>query len=146
MSRIHIHKQVSALILLTAFSASCSDSKTALENYQTPVVTESAETNIATPEPDRKKSEAGTVKASPTTTSQKGKPLDLSVDSNLQGSQRTSETHTKLAEDNLLPDLFAAERAEESVSVKGQLLMNDGAADLSNSIDGAGISIQIDTE
>lgn len=50
------------------------------------------------------------------------------------------------ADDNLLPDLFAREDRDKAASVKMDVLIDDDQPDMTNAIDGAGLSIEYKTD
>ena len=50
------------------------------------------------------------------------------------------------ASQTLLPDLFGKTKADKDVSVKGKLLLNDDEKEITDKIDGAGVSIQYYTD
>jgi hypothetical protein len=49
-------------------------------------------------------------------------------------------------DDGLLPDLFAEQQREKPVSVKGRMLVDDGTGELPDAVDGAKMSIEIQTD
>jgi len=49
-------------------------------------------------------------------------------------------------DNGLLPDLFAEQQREQPVSVKGKMLVDDGTGELSDVVDGAKMSIEIQTD
>ena len=49
-------------------------------------------------------------------------------------------------DDGLLPDLFDEQPREKPVSVKGKMLVDDGTGGLSDAVDGAKMSIEIQTD
>ena len=54
--------------------------------------------------------------------------------------QKVPTSHT------LLPDLFDKARDDKDVTVKGKLLLNDDEEEITNKVDGAGVSIQYHTD
>ena len=50
------------------------------------------------------------------------------------------------ASQTLLPDLFGKTKEDKDVSVKGKLLLNDDEKEITDKIDGAGVSIQYYTD
>jgi hypothetical protein len=55
-------------------------------------------------------------------------------------------TGTATGESVLLPDLFAEQQRDKPVSVKGKMRFGDDAQDLSDTLDGAEMSIEIQTD
>jgi len=55
-------------------------------------------------------------------------------------------TGTATGQNVLLPDLFAEQQGDKPVSVKGKMRFGDDAQDLSNPLDGAEMSIEIQTD
>lgn len=51
-----------------------------------------------------------------------------------------------MRDDGLLPDLFAEQQREKPVSVKGKMLVDDGTGEQSDVVDGAKMSIEIQTD
>ena len=50
------------------------------------------------------------------------------------------------ASQTLLPDLFGKTKEDKDVSVKGKLLLNDDEKEITDKIDGAGVSIKYNTD
>jgi len=55
-------------------------------------------------------------------------------------------TGAATGQDVLLPDLFVEQQRDKPVSVKGRMRFDDAAPDLSNTLDGAEMSIEIQTD
>lgn len=60
--------------------------------------------------------------------------------------QGPETTGTDTGQDRLLPDFFGEQPREKSVLVKGKILLDDDAQEFSGDLDGAQISIEINTD
>ena len=128
-----------------------------------PAVEESPET-VATPETTA--GEAAAVVEAPreAVEPELSKPLVLTIDTG-PGPEHTGNRFGKapdpawlgnrrtaggLADDSgsgkLLPDLFDRKQAREPVSVRSELLIDESSADLSRTVDGAGVVIEYNTD
>lgn len=147
MNRFRIPAQPFVLVLLATLPFGCNDARTIADSSRTGAPAASTETGgvsptQAVPAPAAEKEAI----PPPESVKQKRQPLDLSVDAVPRGRQTTPHTYPDPEKDSLLPDLFTSQKAEEPVSVKGELLMKENADGLTNPVDGAGVSIQFNTK
>lgn len=148
-----------ALLLVTLLLSGC-------EAPETPVKTEPAPTARETIAPGVAPAPALALEvqpqqddAQPPVEQHTARPLKLTIDNDARAGQRPRTFGTAPqpdwrdtgpagsgAEDKLLPDLFDTQTDGKAVSVKGKVLTDGGSEGLSNSFDGAGVNIQIQTD
>jgi hypothetical protein len=146
------------LLLITLLSA-CEESQTLGEPAEAPQVQVTEPVAIPSTMPP---SERPGEKVPPAAETRKPDSLDLRIDDRpiaaekspvfgaapdsgwLDSGQEAVAGDT--GDNRLLPDMFGEQQREKPVSVKGRMLVDDGSGDVSDVVDGARMSIEIQTD
>jgi hypothetical protein len=152
---------VLVLSLITLLSA-CEESQTVGSPVEAPVIPETAPVTEAATMPTRPASRLQEEDAPPVVETRKLDSLNLRIDDRPVAAEAPAGfgatpdsgwldpepviTGTATGQEGLLPELFGEQAQEKPVSVRGKMLLDDEAQEFSGALDGARMSIEIETD